>query len=345
MFSLNIFIPLNSFALNPNFKINKSQKQEIKKLHKRFSKQDKIIPANIELKTEQNNFISENNDIKINYKIRNKKINYSNKRKGNLEISIVNNNNFDSVDVLDNKILYSGENSKIDALVESVDGGLRQILNIKSIEAPNFYDFEMSLTDNDKIVMNQDGSASIQKQNGEIKMLILKPWAKDADDQDLVTWYEIVNNSILRQRIDFKNAKFPVTADPTWCGDIIKSSKWLWTNVYKNEWKETATVDTTWCGKVAGNGLLTSNPLIQAPQAWFAWTEFYNKTPYHHTWNWEERKYGTSKYWSMYNQFICHFINPYVITKYQKNDWFWRIDPWRPDVGWARTYLAGCNPE
>ena len=38
---------------------------------------------------------------------------------------------------------------------------------------------------------------------------------------------QIVNGNILRQKIDFKDAVFPVTADPTWCGDKINSAKWV----------------------------------------------------------------------------------------------------------------------
>jgi len=39
------------------------------------------------------------------------------------------------------------------------------------------------------------------------------------------------------------------------------------------------------------------------------------------------------------NQFICHAVNPFTITKSS-----WNLEPWRPNPGWLLTYTAGCNP-
>jgi hypothetical protein len=143
-------------------------------------------------------------------------------------------------------------------------------------------------------------------------------------NKDLTTSYTVADN-ILRQTVDFKNAIFPVVADPIWCGDAISNVSWGY-----NGSDRSAAVVPTWCGRLSNGSLAW---------AWNAWGEMYNKTPYDWSWNWAERAYGTSKYWSMYNQFACHFVNPLTIPKSS-----WNLEPRRPDVGWAATYAAGCNP-
>lgn len=40
-----------------------------------------------------------------------------------------------------------------------------------------------------------------------------------------------------------------------------------------------------------------------------------------------------------YDQLICHPASGIARVKGT-----WNIDSWRPDVGWWRTILTGCNP-
>jgi hypothetical protein len=53
------------------------------------------------------------------------------------------------------------------------------------------------------------------------------------------------------------------------------------------------------------------------------------------------RDYSNSRYWSnthgLRHQLICHL----AIARDKPE---WNIEPWRPDVGYARTLAAGCNP-
>lgn len=327
--------PINLIAQNNNIRINKRQKSELKKIKKQLDQLNNDKPVSLELKTSQENLTTEGNDINIEYKLKSKKISYKHKIKGNIDIKVVKNEKFDSVDVIDNKIIYSGENSNFDSIIESVSGGVRQIINIKSIDAPSFYDFDMDLTNDEKLVMNQDGSAVIQLSNGDIKMLILAPWAKDADNKDLKTWYEIVNNSTLRQHIDFTNAKFPIKADPTWCGDVIYQVYWAFSTVYKEKKKRSLHVVPTWCGRVSGNLTPLNGILGAAKIASHAWQELLTKTPLAPEWN---KQPNTSLFWSMHDQFICHYINPAASIKD-----IWRMDPWRPNKGLVQTYIDLCN--
>lgn len=57
---------------------------------------------------------------------------------------------------------------------------------------------------------------------------------------------------------------------------------------------------------------------------------------------WDElsRDYSNSRYWQnthgMRHQLICH-----LATARDKPEW--NLEPWRPDVGYAKTVEAGCN--
>ncbi len=206
----------------------------------------------------------------------------SNNTKGDISIGIPNQDQFDSVDVLDDKIVYSGQNSKADIIVESVEGGVRQAINIKSNDAPDFYDFPLEIANNDKIELVENGQATISNSKGEVKVIIVKPWAKDANNKELKTWYSIANGNALRQYIDFKGASFPIVSDPLWCSDVVNDVKWVYRNIYNNAYNWSLEAAPTWCGK-----------LNSGPTPWGSWQEVVDKTPNSSQW---DKKYGTSTY-------------------------------------------------
>ncbi|MFJ2466955.1 MULTISPECIES: DUF2599 domain-containing protein [unclassified Pseudomonas] len=57
-------------------------------------------------------------------------------------------------------------------------------------------------------------------------------------------------------------------------------------------------------------------------------------------WNELTRDYSNSRYWQnthgMRHQLICHL----AIARDKPE---WNLEPWRPDVGYAKTLAAGCN--
>jgi hypothetical protein len=361
VFSDNLSISAQTTTPRPGLNINtKTHKQNMQILHN-LKLADPLVNSNQSLNPKSNYnilinnqtiLVSRQNNLFIETELKNKKINVINTQKGNITFGIPFNNDLDkkidAVDIVDNKIIYSGTKSSIDIVIEALDGGVRQVINIKDSSAPSFYDFRVGLETGDTFKLTSRGDIFVLKSQLDeqtkqplIKGVILKPWAKDAKGRVLNTYYSIINNNTLRQTIDLNNASFPVIADPAWCGSILDKVYWKSTNVYGNTWKETVHAVPNWCGKISGNLFLPVNPLISAPNAWFAWQEFLKKTPYNRNWTWSEREYGKSKYWSMYNQFICHYVNPYALLS-EKN--IWRIDPWRPNVGWFKTYLAACNP-
>jgi Protein of unknown function (DUF2599) len=230
---------------------------------------------------------------------------------------------------------------------------MRQVINIKDSSAPDFYDFPVELAEKDTIELTENGGAIIIgnnptpkskinqidlqnlpkemdkktadfiKSNKIVKATIGKPWAKDVNGKDLKTNYLIENGNILRQKIDLKNAVFPVVADPMWCGNQISSVQW-------QEWRNPVSLGVipTYCGR------------FLAIDNWDAWSQMWQLTPYHYTWNYFEQQYGTPKYWSMYKQFLCHYDNPVA----QILEGEWNLEPSRPNYGLATFYANACNP-
>lgn len=132
-------------------------------------------------KSDQNELISQQSEnLQVQFSLKNKKINLKNKDKGDTSVGLPNSEKFDSVDLVDDKVVYSGQNAKADVIVESVDGGFRQIINIKDATAPDFYDFPVELLANEKLVVNDDGSVIITKPRSEKEQkLIPKDLPKD----------------------------------------------------------------------------------------------------------------------------------------------------------------------
>jgi hypothetical protein len=235
-----------------------------------------------------------------------------------LEIIIPGQEEMDNVDLDKDKIIFSSDDLNYDVIIENIDGGIRQLINIESADAPNKYEFEMILEEGDSLQMQEDGGAIVKTAQDEVKSVILQPWAKDANGMDLYTFYEARGNTLI-QTVNFENAVFPVVADPIWCGNAIKSVVWI-----TRDGKASASVTPTWCGATGGGGF-----------QWGAWSEMVNKTPNSRRW---DKKYGTNTYWSMYNQYFCHadWAGPFKTP--------WNLEPWRPNVGYAKTVAKGCNP-
>lgn len=333
-------LPLFALAKEPakNLKINQKSTTNFSKTLQNLDRLDPQKPKSQKLTKDKNNpneLISDQNNLQIKFNLKDKKVKLQNKDKGDITIGIPNPDNFDSVDEVDNKLIYSGINSKTDIIVDGVDGGVRQIINIKDSSAPSFYDFNVELSPGDKLELTSENGSVVKDKDNKTKVVVAKPWARDANGKELMTWYTIQNSNTLRQNIDLKNAVFPVVADPAWCGNQINKVQWAWRNIYSNRHNWSLEVSPTWCGR------------FLATDTWGAWTEVYDLTPrcsrYSGNtcvtipWN---KQWNTSQYWSMYNQFVCHYANPLAqITKSE-----WNLEPWRPNVGLSGMYRARCNP-
>jgi|GEM_PF-7113534 hypothetical protein len=363
IFSLTIILVL-AFSLL-NFNVQASESLDLT-VNKRSFNQTKLLLENIKdkdkLKSVSQKLTKNNNDnnrlnsdqknIKLDFNLKDKKVKLS-KLNDDISISIPEDKEINSVDIINDKVIYSGEQSKSDIIVEAVDGGVRQVINIKSKDAPNFYDFKVELKPDYKLSINNDGSAVITKPNpnfnkkekinlpksidkstsdlimsGQTPVISIgKPWAVDANKKDLKTWYTVENGNTLRQHINLENAAFPVVADPLWCGNAISTVNWI-----NRDGMWSASNNPTWCGawNCAGQ--------------WACWQESFDKTSSCALWSgWTcvnrpwNKQWNTNQYWSMYNQFMCHADFP------QGFKTPWNIEPAKKDKGYWGFVGSGCN--
>jgi hypothetical protein len=202
---------------------------------------------------------------------------------------------------------------------------VRQTINIKDSSAPKSYNFPMELQAGQRIIVNKDGSANVVNSNNESITTMLKPWARDSSNKELSTYYTIDNN-ILRQHITTDNmTKYPVKADPTWCGKLINFSEWI---DRPSEGGKSLSIDPTWCGRNYDGEEGFKEILWRA-----TWND---------EWQWGDRNSNnqTYRYKVMRQQYLCH----YHFATFKPR---WNIEPWRPLVSWRilTTYNAPyiCN--
>ena len=315
IFSLFIF----STSISASAKTSNAQKRSDfnKKLISQVNKNDptkaKTKSFN-KLSKNKFNLNSDQNSLKLDVDIDQNKIGIiNNSFKMSLESPIKENPEF-----IDGKLIYSNEKNQI--MIEAVEGGVRQVINILSDKSPKTYNFPMKLNEGELIKLNSDGSAKIVDKLGELKIAILKPWAVDNNKKELKTWYTIDKNNLI-QNIDFTGAVFPILADPTWCGNRFNSVKWI-----NRDGMWSASIDPTWCGAWYSGTWET----------WNAWTDVYQMIPYHPAWPYPQA-FATDTYWSMFNQFACP--GDYAIGLKTP----WNIEPARKDKGYWGFVRNSCN--
>lgn len=323
----SIFSSISAETKSAEIKINLKDKKEITSLLDKVNKSDPTKPEKNKLNKDNLNkelFSSNQGHLNISFDLKNKKINLKNQKKGDTVIGIPNETEIDSVDIVDDTIIYTGKNSKVDMIIETISGGFRQIINIKSSDAPNTYDFPIELQQGENLVANKDGSVVLTKGDGEKKFYIPKPWAKDSLGQDLNTYYQITQSGI-KQIIDTKNAVFPVLADPLWCGDFFYSNYW---EDRPSEGGKTLRNFPTWCGRTFDTG--------------YGFDEIISKAPSDNAWPSYNRNYTSNQGRSMYNQYRCHV---WFASLYKSS---YNIEPSRPLVDWrtmvTRNFPYACNP-
>jgi hypothetical protein len=280
----------------------------------------------------------------------NKTISMDNGRnKINIKVDNHGENSTSDTKLVDNKVIYQG--AKVDTIVEALDGGIRQTINIKDSTAPKSYNFPMELQVGQRIIVNKDGSANVVNSKNESITTILKPWARDAGSNELPTHYRVDNN-ILKQHITTDNmTKYPVKADPTWCGNFWNEVGWVTENdVYKNNrYNKIIKVVPSWClDAISKAQSQIANPWL----AWDAWKELTDRLPWSSEWS--DRSYGTDKYWSIHNQMACHitwvkwanslgYSADYLRRKNPIYRSSYHLEAYRKNIGYWELFPYGCN--
>lgn len=205
-------------------------------------------------------------------------------------------------------VVVEGALPATDVAVQAVDGGARQVYVLADSTAATSISFNVGSDTPVSITTNDNGSLDVRTADGTSLAGINAPWAVDATGSALPTSFEI-NGSLVTQHVDTTGAHFPVTADPTICGNKIDRVDRI-----RRDGGWTLSVRPTGCGRW-WNG-------------WDGWIEAQRESG---------RWYSGSQGRAMWNQYICHFDwAPWKST--------WNLDEWRPDVGYWTTVRRACNP-
>ncbi|MGL4590106.1 MAG: DUF2599 domain-containing protein [Mycoplasmatales bacterium] len=250
---------------------------------------------------------------------------------GELKIDTTQSSNSETK-IVDNTLVVEEDNSFVENKI--LDGGVQALYTMENELAPNEFIVNLDLEEGSSIQQNSEtGEYYVQNAKGETTTLIGSPWATTKNGEFLKTHYEIVGNKII-QKIDTSSVQqqdYPVKADPLFCSDTVYDAKWD----SKSE-KGTLAVYTNGCARA----------YIQANFLFGAIGAFSTSAIASDIWNEVQGDYDYKKNispgykWRIYDQLMCHAINPATQLKYP-----WNLEKYRPDVSLWSTYLAGCNPK
>lgn len=122
----------------------------------------------------------------------------------------------------DGTIVYPGSNGSANAVIPT-EQGVQMLTTISNINAPTRYSYPIDVPNGGKVMLNEDGSGSafVVDGNGAPVLVIATPWAKDANNDTVPTWFE-TDGITLTQVIEHTsgNYAYPVVADPSFWGFV-----------------------------------------------------------------------------------------------------------------------------
>ena len=283
---------------------NEKDSENIKTIQ-RIEKQD---PTKLRVEKFNNKAEYIKGDINIKIDKDKRKILVKNRQKRDFSIGIPSIEN-QKVFSTDGQIVHNSD--KIDIIIQPIEGGIRQVINIKNNEAPKVYNFPIEIAKGYSLKINTQGGVDIINDKGQIESGILPPWAKDAKGNDMKTWYALNGNTLI-QHIDTTNAVYPILADPVYCSQYANS---VW-NDWRGGW-DTIRVTPSACGRAFARWDWSGS-----------FNEVYRKSG---------RSLSGSRYNSVFWQWGCH-------AYYAFPDSTWDLEIARPDVGYWPTVAKRCNP-
>ena len=186
------------------------------------------------------------------------------------------------------------------------DGGVSIGTVIPTSDAPTRYEYRVSTGSGTQLELNPDGTVNVLDTEGRYAATIDSPWAIAADGSAIPTWYEVQGDIVVQVVAHDSSTEFPVVADPAVRGQLISAAG------------------------LVGNPLGVT--IAVYPQPYSIYTPgdaFYEEYKL-----WVSTTYQGQKY---RDQLVCHVVNARGKTP-------WNIDSWRPNVGYAATVAALCNP-
>lgn len=223
-----------------------------------------------------------------------------------------------------------------------IDGGIQILYEMKEENSPKSFDLEIILNEGSRLEQTESGEYIIFDSENEIEYLLGQAWAIDNNGDFVESYYEVSGNRI-RQTVVYEGEDYPVKADPLFCRNTVDNGKTVWDSSYDGG-RGTISVYPTTCAKVYlaamvlfPGTILFTNPLLLIETSSVVadmYDELQSDSAYtSHVQSWQEGRIS--------DQFSCHAFNPGV-QLLQKHPW--NLEPWRPDVSLAQTFLDRCNP-
>lgn len=113
----------------------------------------------------------------------------------------------------DGVTVYVGTDDDASTVVQPTDDGVRLMTTIASEDSSGEYGYELGIPDGGTVEENEDGSLTVLDGDEIPVAAIEKPWAQDANGDQLDTTYTMDGN-VLTQHVNLDGAAFPVVADP-----------------------------------------------------------------------------------------------------------------------------------
>lgn len=185
----------------------------------------------------------------------------------------------------------------------------------------SYADFTPSSVEGEKA----EGSISIYNSDGIIQSGLINPVATDANGNIVDTSYRIKGDEIVFDVEHNKSAvDYPVCVSVQAVSfgftDFFSSGQWITRDGVKSLSLTRRTDNGSWNSSSGSIGATLIGEM--------AWETVYNRFRYQSCW------YNTN---GLKDQFMCH-------VSWAMNKSPWNLEPSRPDVGYAATVAASCNP-
>lgn len=214
----------------------------------------------------------------------------------------------------DGTVTYPGLLAQTDLAVQTFNDGVRVQTVLRGADAPTEFTYPVAVPPGGRLAQGENGSVAVLDADGVPRGGFDVPWAKDSNGRDVPTSYLIRGNAVV-QTVQHAGASYPVVADP-WLGiSLISSASWT----YRSGLGWTLMVSPTGWARAQAGGYWPGSA---------GWDELYAKYRY--------RGLNTNL-GGMRDQYICH--QQFAAWKST-----WNLDEWRPDVSYASTVAAACNP-
>lgn len=114
-------------------------------------------------------------------------------------------------------VAYPANDGSANAVQADESGGVRMLTIIDNADAPTEYEYKVTVPDGRRIELTEDGGAVVRDLEGQPLAVVEIPWAKDALDTPIQTWFTTDGTSLTQHVAHtVEGTAYPVVADPAW---------------------------------------------------------------------------------------------------------------------------------